>query len=80
MKDRATGSSVRVSTNGTAGPYIRLPYDQVDEVKRLLAAHNIHCWVSENIISLSGGPFYAVVNLGRAADAAAVQRLLDTAP
>jgi hypothetical protein len=77
MTDRTTNVPIRVSTDGTAGPYVRLSFSQLDEVKRVLDSHGIRYWVNENAVSLSGGPFIAVVNLGRGADADAVQRILD---
>jgi hypothetical protein len=70
---------LRVSNENTAWPYIRLPYSQVDEVRRLLDARSIHHWVEENIISLNGGPYFAIINLGREGDGAAVQAILDSA-
>jgi hypothetical protein len=78
MTDRTTGQPMRVSTEGTAGPYISLPFDQLDEARRLLDSHGIRYWVDEHAISLNGGPFIAEVNLGRGADAKAVQEILDS--
>ena len=78
MIDRTTSLPLRVSTDGTVGPYIRLPYNQLNEVLRVLDSHSIRYWVQENVISLSGGPFMAVVHLGREADANAVQAILDS--
>jgi len=75
--DHTTSLPIRVSTDGTTGPYIRLPYSQLEEVKRILDRHGILYAVKENIVSMSGGPFIAVVNLGRGADANAIQRILD---
>jgi hypothetical protein len=79
MIDVTTNKPLRVSTEGTAGPYIRLPFNQLDEVRRLLDGSSVRHWVSENVISLNGGPYIAVVNLGREGDAAAVQAILDSA-
>jgi hypothetical protein len=78
MTDRTTSLPLRVSTDTTSGPYIRLPYNQIDEVRRLLESHGFRYWVEENIISLNGGPFMAVVNLGREVDTNAVQAILDS--
>lgn len=78
MTDTTTQQPLRVSTDGTAGPYIMLPLSQLDEVKRLLDSNGIRHWVEENAISLDGAPYIVVVNLGREADAAAVQVLLDS--
>jgi hypothetical protein len=78
MTDHTNGSPVRVSPNEAIGPYIRLPYSQLDELKRVLDGHGISYQVRENIISLEGGPFMAMVYLGREADAQAVQAILDS--
>jgi hypothetical protein len=79
MTDRTTSLPLRVSTDATVGPYIRLPHSQLDEVLRILDSHGIGYRVQANLISLGGGPFIAVVNLGRGADAKAVQAILDSA-
>jgi len=78
MTDAATQKTLRVSTDGTAGPYIMVPVSQLDEVRRLLDSRHIGHWVEENAISLDGAPEIAVINLGRGGDAAAVQAVLDS--
>ncbi len=77
MSDLTTDQTLRVSTDGTAGPYIRLRVNQLDDLTRLLTSHGIGYDVDELSLSLDGAPAVTVVNLGRRADAAAVQRLLD---
>jgi hypothetical protein len=79
MIDVATRKPLRVLTEGTAGPYIRVSVDQLDELRRLLDAGGIRYWVEENVISINGGPEIGVVNLGRGADARAIQAVLDSA-
>jgi hypothetical protein len=79
MTDTTTQKPLHVSTEGTAGPYIRLPLSQVDEVTRLLDDHRIRYWVKENSISLDGGPYISTINLRREGDAQAVQAILDDA-
>lgn len=78
MTDLMTKKRLLVSTEGTAGPYIFLPESQLDEVQRLLDSHHIRYWVGENAISMDGGPFTTIINLGRGGDAKAVQTLLDS--
>lgn len=77
MIDATTRRQLRVSTDGTAGPYIMVPVSQLEEVKTALSSNRIRHWVDENAISLNGTPEIAVINLGRGADAAAVQNILD---
>jgi hypothetical protein len=79
MTDATTQQPLRVSTDGTAGPYIMVPVSQIDEVKRLLNDHCIRNWVDENAISVDGGPYISVINLGREGNAQAVQAILDNA-
>ena len=76
MIDVVTKKPLYVSTDGTAGPYIMVPLDQLDEVRQLLDQHNFRYWVDEDAISLNGKPFVTVVDLGRGTDAAAVQTIL----
>lgn len=78
MTDAATKKNLRVSTDGTVGPYIMVPVIQLDDVRRLLDGRGVGYWVEENAISLDGAPEIAVINLGRGGDAAAVQALLDS--
>jgi len=78
MTDATTQERLRVSTDGTAGPYIMVPVSQLDEVKTLFNHEHIRYWVDENAISLNGKPEIAVINLGREADAGAVQNILDS--
>jgi len=77
MINAMTRKPLRVSTEGTAGPYIMLPYHQLDDLRRILDEHAIRFWVEENVISLNGGPEVATVNLGHGADGAAIQSILD---
>jgi hypothetical protein len=79
MTDAATHKPLRVSTDGTAGPFIMVPLNQLDQVRQLLDRHRIRYWVEENAISLDGGPYITVINLGREGNAVAVQALLDGA-
>jgi hypothetical protein len=77
MSDVVTKEPLHVSTDGTVGPYIMVPLDQLDEVRQLLDQHNIRYSVDEDAISLNGKPYVTVIDLGRGADAAAVQTILD---
>ena len=77
MTDVTTDKPLRVSTDGTAGPYIMVPLDQLADVRRALEGNNIRYWVDEEAISVDDRPFIATVNLGRAGDASTVQTILD---
>ena len=55
-----------------------VPVSQLEEVKALLSRNRITYWVDENAISLNGKPEITVINLGRGANAGAVQNVLDS--
>jgi hypothetical protein len=78
MTDTTTRKPLYISTDGTAGPYIMVPVSQLDDLRRLLDSRHIGYWVEEDAISLNGAPEVAVVDLGRGADTAAVQAMLDS--
>ncbi len=78
MNNATTQQPLRVLTDGTAGPYIMVPVAQLDEVKQLLHDSRIQYWVDENAISIDGKPEVAIINLGRGANASAVQAILDS--
>jgi hypothetical protein len=78
MTDATTKKPLQASTDGATGPYLMVPVSQLDEVRRLLDSRRIGYWVEEEVISLDGAPEVAVINLGREANAAAVQAILDS--
>jgi hypothetical protein len=77
MIDSTNQAAIVVSTEGTAGPYIMVPLDQLEAVTSVLRDNQISFWVDAYAISLHGRPEIAVVNLDRRVNAAQVQRLLD---
>ncbi len=80
MIDAMTRKRLYVSTDGGAGPYIMVPFPQLADVRQVLDHHGIRYAVEEDVISLDGAPEVAVIDLGRAANADAVQAILDTVP
>ena len=79
MIDSQTRCKLRISTDGTAGPYLMVPVDQLPDVRAGLDRHKIPYWVDSFSVSLDGKPSVTVVNFGRSADAAEVQTILDRA-
>lgn len=77
MTKSTTSLPLLVSANADFAPYIWVRYDQLDDLRRALDSHGIRYRVQEEVISLSGGPFMAVVNLDRGTDPVAVQTILD---
>ncbi len=80
MLDTKTRRPLRVSTDGTAGPYIITPVSQLDQVRRLLDGHHVRYSVGENAISLDGKPEVVVIDLGSGGNASEVQSILDANP
>lgn len=79
MIDKTTNKPLHVSRDGTAGPYIMVPLDQLGDVQRLLDQYGIGYSVESNAISLNGAPFISVIDLGRKGNAERVQAILDEA-
>ncbi len=77
--DATTQKPLVVSGADTPWPYIRLPLDQVPELRALLDRHGVRHTVDENSISMNGGPYMAEVWLPRGSDAKPVQAILDAA-
>lgn len=77
MIDTQTRRPIRISTDGTGGPYIMVPIPQLDELRTLLQVHDVPHWVESGAVSLDGRAAIAVINLGRGADVARVQSLLN---
>jgi hypothetical protein len=78
MIDVTTKQPLRVSTDGTAGPYVLVPVTQLDAVCQALDSRGVRYWVEDEVISLNGAPETAAINLGRGTDAQSVQALLDS--
>ena len=79
MTDTAIRRPIRVSTDGTSGPYIMVSVELLEKVRKLLVENDVPHWVDHNAISVDGRPAVTVINLGRTADSHRVQDLLDAA-
>jgi hypothetical protein len=51
--------------------------ETLDQLRNLLTSRGISHWVESGSISLDGRPAIAVINLGRGADVARTQAILD---
>ena len=83
MTDTTTKKPIRVSTAGTAGPYVTVPVAQLDAIRPFLDNEKIRYWVDEFAISIEGAPETTVINFGRGTDPKtvfAVQVILDSLP
>ena len=79
MIDEMTKDSLRVSTDGIAGPYLMVPVTQLDEVLAVLDRHKVRYWVDADAISLDNEPAVTVINFGRSNEAVRIQAILDEA-
>ena len=79
MIDEMTQSNLRVSNDGTAGPYLMVPVTQLDTVLAVLNRRTVRYWVDADAISLDNEPAITVINFGRSGDAARIQAILDEA-
>jgi hypothetical protein len=79
MTDSTTKTPIRVSNDVSTGPYIMLPKDQLDEVRRLLETNQIPFWVDHQAVSIDGKPAVVVINIGRRTNPQQVQAILDAA-
>lgn len=77
--DATTQKPPVVSGADTPWPSIRLPLDQVPQLRALLDRHGLRHTLDDETISMNGGPDMAEVGLPRGADARAVQLVLDNA-
>lgn len=78
MIDSTTHGRLTVSTDGNAGPYLIVPLPQLKQLKQVLAKHRIPFSAENTGISMNGKPVEVVVNLGRGADVAKIQAILDS--
>jgi hypothetical protein len=79
MTDATTRRPIQVSTDGTSGPYIMVPVELLEKVRKLLVDNDIPHWVDHIAVSVDGRPAVTVINLGRRVDSLRVQDLLDAA-
>jgi hypothetical protein len=79
MIDTIKNRPLRVSTTGTAGPYLVVAADQIAAVTQLLKDHEVYFWTDGDIISVNGKPPFGVINFGYRGNPEQVQQILDAA-
>lgn len=79
MIDSETQDRIVIHAEGRGGPYVMLPLDQLDAVETILRDNAVSYWVDADAIAVDGKPAVIVINLGRGANRASIQRLLDAA-
>ncbi len=79
MLDVHTKKPLRVSSHEIAGPSLRVPEDQVEQIRERLDREAIYYWVDSHVISIDHGPEITYIHFGRKGDAARIQAILDEA-
>lgn len=79
MVSTSTQKPLKVIAGGTAGSYVIVPLEQLDQVRKVLQANAIPHWVDHYAISIDGRPPSVVIDLDRKAEPDRVQALLDAA-
>jgi hypothetical protein len=78
MINSITHEPIRVDKYPGAWPYVRVPLDQLDQVKKLLDRAGFRYSVAKNALSRDGEPNIIVkVSFEHRADVAALQALFD---
>ncbi len=77
MIDTTTGERLVVERGAESGPYIDLPWSQVDNVRERLDQAGIAYWVDPWVISIEGHPETTTIYFSRYVDAARIQAALD---
>jgi len=77
MIDSITKEPILARKYYGAWPYIRLPLDQLDEVKELLDRAGFRYAVDTFALSSDGGPYTVDVHFDHRAEVAAIQAVLD---
>jgi hypothetical protein len=77
MIDVVTKEPIRVDRFPEAWPFLRIPLEQLDQVKKLLDQAGFRYSVNKFAISSDGDPYLVVLHLEYRADVAAIQKLLD---
>jgi hypothetical protein len=78
MIDSITKEPIRVRKYYGAWPYIRLPLDQLDEVKKVLDRAGFRYAVNKYAVSKDGDPYSVGVHFDHRAEVAAIQGVLDS--
>jgi hypothetical protein len=79
MTDTTTQKSIRVEPVTAGGALIDVSESQLPAVVQVLDAHQVQYWVHNQMMSINGSPYMALVQISRREDPRAVQALLDAA-
>ena len=77
MINSITNEPIRVDKYPGAWPYVRVPLDQLDQVKKLLDHAGFRYHVAKYALSSDGEPYIVKVSFEHRADVAALQAAFD---
>ena len=77
MINSITNEPIRVDKYPGAWPYVRVPLDQLDQVKKLLDHAGFRYHVAKYALSSDGEPYIVKVSFEHRADVVALQSLFD---
>jgi hypothetical protein len=77
MINSITNEPIRVSKHPEAWPYVRVPLDQLDQVKKLLDQAGLRYFVHVHAVAVDGEPYTVVVDFDHRVDVAAIQAVFD---
>jgi hypothetical protein len=78
MRDHFTGDIVRVRVDQKCGPYIMIEPAEIARVEELLTRNGVPFNLEDGVNPCKGTPEAAVIDFGRDADLAMIQRVLDS--
>ena len=86
MLDMITKKPLQVQPGGNpagqyaSGPRLRVPLDQLAEIRAVLERHKFQHWTNEFAISIDNGPSYIAIVFSRYEKLEPIQAALDAIP
>lgn len=77
MIDAMTKQAIRVLDGGEGGPLLKLPFDQLGQIREVLDRAGIKYWSDPSAISFDGKPYIIYLNFGRSGDLTRIQEVID---
>ena len=78
MTDELTQKRITVSEGTKGGPYLVIPFSQLEAVKQLLDQHAIVYWPDPMSISVNGKPPVIFINFSERVQGNHLQEILDS--
>ncbi|MCG3181826.1 MAG: hypothetical protein BIFFINMI_04261 [Phycisphaerae bacterium] len=78
MRDGSDGDNIDVRLDDDCGPYIMFAPADIDRIEDLLQKNGIPFMLEDGTNACKGTPEAAVIEFGKGADVARIQRVLDS--